>query len=924
MSYQSEAALEKKMMEQLVGKGYQWVKDVTDEKSLIANFRKILETRNKGNIGNTALSDKEFDRVMNHINGKSIFDSAKILRDKVLIKRDDGKNLYLELFNTKDWCKNIFEVTNQITMEGKYTNRYDVTILINGLPLVQVELKRSGIDINEAFNQIMRYRKHTYKGLFRYIQFFIISNSQETRYFANSDGEIFKSHMFYWSDEENNRINQLEPFVDSFMSPCNLAKMIARYMVINETDKVLMVMRPYQIYAVEALVRRALETNNNGYIWHTTGSGKTLTSFKSSQILAQEEEIKKVFFLVDRKDLDSQTIAEFNKFESDSVDMTDNTHMLLKQLGDNTKPLIVTTIQKMANAVKSGEKIMDRYKEDKVVFIIDECHRSQFGDMHKLIKQHFQNAQYFGFTGTPRFVENKSQDGRVTADIFEKCLHHYLIKDAIRDGNVLGFSVEYISTFRGQFDEEDQERVHGINTDEIWMNETRLEDITKHIIQNHNKKTRNRQYTSIFTVQSIPMAIRYYDLFQKHSNGLTVGSIFTFGANEEGNEKIDKEHSRDSLERIIKDYNATFDTNFSTDTFGNYFSDVSKRVKKGTQGQKLDILIVVEMFLTGFDSKVLNTLYVDRNLKYHGLLQAYSRTNRIEKETKPYGNIVCYRNLKYQTDEAIKLFSQTNDTNTVLMGNYIDYLNAFKQALKKLFEISPTPEDVDLLEVEENQKEFVLLFRDMSKLLMKLQTFDEFKFTEDALGISEQNYQDFKSKYFAIYEKTKKKEEGEKVSILENIDFSIDVIQTDTINVSYIMKLVRSINLEDDKEKEKDIKSIQRLLDNADNENLRLKVELIRKFLEKVVPTLDSNSNIDEVYNEYEVKEREDEIQTFSKEVDIDSNIVHQFLYEFEYSGALNRQKISDNIHGNLVIKRNKIQKVLNFVVENTKKFMAV
>lgn len=924
MAYQSETALEYKLIEQLVSKGYEWVPEVKSEATMVENFRMVLEQRNSMKIGEESLTDKEFERLMTQINGKSIFDSAKILRDKVLLRRDDGTNLYLELFNTKEWCKNTFQVTNQISMEGKYANRYDVTVLINGLPLVQVELKRSGVDMTEAFNQIMRYRKHTYTGLFRYIQIFVISNSQETRYFSNSDGEIMKSHMFYWSDVENNRINVLSEFAESFMEKCRLAKMIARYMVLNETDKVLMVMRPYQVYAVEALVRQALETRNNGYIWHTTGSGKTLTSFKASQIIAQEESIEKVFFLVDRKDLDSQTLAEFNKFEADSVDMTDNTRKLLKQMGDRTKPLILTTIQKMSNAIKSGHRVIDSYKEDRVVFIIDECHRTQFGEMHKLIRKHFRNAQYFGFTGTPRFPENPSQDGRVTADIFQKCLHHYLIKDAIRDGNVLGFSVEYISTFRGQFDEEDQDRVAGINTNEVWMADERLEDITKHILKNHRKKTKNQQYTAIFTVQSIKMAIKYYNLFKQHADGINVASIFTYGANEPGNEDISTEHSRDSLERIMKDYNETFGTNFSTDNFNGYFADVSKRIKKGVPGERLDILIVVDMFLTGFDSKPLNTLYVDRNLKYHTLLQAYSRTNRIEKETKPYGNIVCYRNLKYQTDEAIKLYSQTNDTNTVLMASYGEYLTEFRTALASLLQLAPTPESVDQLEAEEDQYQFVVLFRELSKLLLKLRTFDEFDFSENSIGIVEQNYQDFKSKYFAIYEKVKKKEKGEEVSILDNLDFAIDVIQTDTINVSYILNLIRNINLEDEDERDKNVATIHRLLDQADNEDLRLKSDLIRKFLDKVVPVLDKESNLDEAYNEFEEEEREGEIYEFSKNVELQPDVVNEFLAEYEYSGSLNRERVSDQINGNFIKKRRKIDRIFKFVIENTRRFMSV
>lgn len=370
---------------------------------------------------------------------------------KIILEREDGNKVYIELFDTQNWCKNRFQVTTQTTVVGRRVNRYDVTLLINGLPMVQIELKRRGLDFKEAFNQIKRYKKESInKGLYKYIQIFVVSNGVDTKYFANSDKDILFSHTFFWSDENNKRISNLKEFAETFLEKCFISKVIARYMITNETDKTLMVMRPYQIYAVESLVNRAFETNNNGYIWHTTGSGKTLTSFKASQILASDPNIKKVFFLVDRKDLDSQTISEFNKFEPDSVDITDKTSTLVNQIKDISKPLIVTTIQKMANAIKSEQytKIMEKYKDDRVVFIIDEYHRSQFGDMHKAINKHFNNAQYFGFTGTPRFFENKSQEGRVTADLFEKCLHTYLIKDAINDGNVLGFSVEYIRTFK--------------------------------------------------------------------------------------------------------------------------------------------------------------------------------------------------------------------------------------------------------------------------------------------------------------------------------------------------------------------------------------------------------------------------------------------------------------------------------------------
>jgi len=914
MGYQSEAQLEEQLINQLVKQGYERI-TINDEADLMRNFRHQLNKYNAKRLNNKPLSDKEFERILLQIAGKSVFQSAKILRDKQVLVRDDGTEVYIELFNTKEWCKNIFQVTNQTTVHGKYKNRYDVTLLINGLPLVQIELKRRGLDFKEAFNQIERYRKHSYQGLYRYIQLFIISNGVDTKYYANSDREILFSHTFFWSDAENNRITSLSEFAASFLERCHLAKMIARYMIINETDKNLMVMRPYQVYAVEALIHRAFETNNNGYIWHTTGSGKTVTSYKASQILSQEPSIKKVFFLVDRKDLDTQTSEEFNKFEPDSVDMTENTNKLVKQIKDINKKLIVTTIQKMANAIKSPKhaKLMEQYKEDKVVFIIDECHRSQFGKMHKIITKHFINAQFFGFTGTPRFEENKSQDGRVTADLFEKCLHTYLIKDAIHDGNVLGFSVEYINTIKDKVDESDKTLVEGIDTDEVWMHEDRIRMVAEHIIQHHNAKTRNKTYNAIFTVQSIPMLVKYYDTFKKIDHDLKIAAIFTYDANEESEGK--DEHSRDCLERIIADYNKMFNTNFSTDTFDGYFKDVSKKVKTA----QIDILLVVDMFLTGFNSKTLNTLYVDRNLKHHGLIQAFSRTNRVEKATKPHGNIVCYRNLKEQTDEAIKLFSQTNSVDTVLMDSYDSYLNKFLEALQELKALADTPQAVDQLEREEEKHAFIISFRELTKILSRLQTFNEFEFDESVLGLSEQTYQDYKSKYLRIYDEVKR--EREKVSILSDIDFAIELMHTDKINVSYIMNLIRNINFDDVDERDKAIKEIKTELDRADNEELRLKVELIKKFLEQVAPNLSNQDSVDDSFREFENEQREYEIKQFAKEMNVAEDKVSYFIQEYEYSGVAPIDEISDSIKAPFLKKRKMVKQILDFIYDNTQKY---
>ncbi|MBE7355442.1 type I restriction endonuclease subunit R [Staphylococcus haemolyticus] len=926
MSYQGELALENEVIKQLESQGYERV-ILRDHDQLVNNFRQILNERNMDKLNNKPLTDTEFARLMTDISDKSVFESAMQLRDSYTLERDDESKVYLYFLDTEHWCQNKFQVTNQVSVDDKYKGRYDVTLLINGLPLVQIELKRSGIAITQAFNQIERYRKHNYRGLFRFIQLFVVSNKKETRYYANSDKEIFKSFMFYWSDKDNRRINNLKEFIQEFLDRCRVAKMISRYMITNETDKLLMALRPYQVYAVEALINRATETNNNGYIWHTTGSGKTLTSFKTSQILSRDPGIKKVIFLVDRKDLDSQTLAEFNKFQMDSVDLTVNTHKLLKQLDDPYQKLIVTTIQKMSNAVKTGAKVMDKYKEDKVVFIIDECHRTQFGEMHRLIRQHFLNAQYFGFTGTPRFEENSSQDGRATADIFEKCLHTYLIKDAIRDGNVLGFSVEYISTFAKELHEMDDTYVANIDENELWMADDRLKLVAQHMIDNHHKKTRNQMYTSIFTVQSIPMAIKYYKIFkqlkEEGKHDLNVSTIFTYGANENSKQQTDNKHTKDELAEIMKDYNATFDKNYSLDSFDGFFNDISKRVKQGIPDERLDILIVVDMFLTGFDSKKLNTLYVDRNLKYHGLIQAYSRTNRVEKETKPYGNIVCYRNLKDNTDRAIELFSQTNDTDTVLSPSFDVILAQFKSELEELFKLAPTPDSVDDLEREEDKYQFVMIYRALASIMQRLKTFDEFYFTTDVVGIDEQTYEDYKSKYLNIYDQVKATNNTEKTSVLEDIDFKIEVLRNDLINVQYILDLLNNIDLTDKKQTERVRNQIKQLLDKADDDKLRLKAELIREFLDKVIPQLDEDAVVEDAYFNFEEKVKEKEIQDFADSKEYPVELLKEVINEYEFSGQLDNTVVEQGIKGGLLVRTQKIENVKSFVQETSEKYGA-
>ena len=920
MSYQSEAQLEAQLVEQLQNQSYEKIA-LPDYDSLLRNFKTQFERFNAVNLNGNHLSDKEWERVLNYLNGKSIFESAKILRDKFVLERDDTSKVYLSLLD-EDHTKNVYQVTNQTTVVGKYTNRYDVTLLVNGLPLIQIELKRRGIDIKEAVNQIMRYRKHSYQGLYHFIQMFIVSNGVDTKYFANSDKDILYSHTFFWTDDNNIRVTNLKDFSVVFLARDLITKMLTKFTILNDTDKIMMVMRPYQVYATEALIRQATLTNRNAYIWHTTGAGKTLTAFKTAQILATNPKIKKVIFLVDRKDLDTQTMEEFNKFEAGSVDATDRTDILVKQMRDKNRQLIITTIQKMSNAVKNQRysSALESYKHEKVVFIIDECHRSQFGDMHKDIVRHFQGAQFFGFTGTPRFEINGKVKGKVvqtTQSLFGECLHSYLIKDAIFDNNVLGFHVEYIKTIQGDYDENDSTMTEAIDVGELFMADERMTMIANHIVQNHKAKTRNKQYTAIFAVSSIPALIKYYDIFKSVDHDLTISGIFSFGPNEDYEDH--DEHSRDALERIIRDYNQTFSTGFSTDTFAAYHKDISDRVK-GKKTKSLDILLVVNMFLTGFDSKPLSVLYVDKDMMYHDLLQAYSRTNRVEKETKPWGIIVCYRNLKQKTDDALALFSK-GQVEGVLTMDFEYYAHKFNELVSKIKEIAPTPASIDMLYSEDDQKEFVLLFRELTRYLLSLQTFVEFRFDRSSLDMTDQEYQDYKSKYLMLYRKHQTGKEV--VSVLDDVDFCIELMESDRINVAYIMNLIRNINFKSKQMRDKDIEHIKDELDRSDNMRLHKKIDILRAFLDEVVSGFDGTEDIDVAYNDFENKKKAEEIEAFATAEDIDPDMLREEVAEYEFTGVLNPGEIRDRIGKSMPLlkKKSLVSRITEFIRTHVDKF---
>lgn len=920
MAYQSEAELEMQFIEQLNNQGYSTV-SIPDYDALLDNFKFQFAEFNKDKI-DKPFSAKEWERIFNIIDGKSVFQSAKILRDKFVLERDDGTKTYLSFFD-QDASKNIFQVTHQTTVVGKYVNRYDVTLLVNGLPLIQVELKRRGVDIREAINQVMRYKKHSYKGLYHFIQIFVVSNGVDTKYFSNSDKDLLYSLAFFWTDSDNIRITNLKDFSIAFLARDHIIKMMTRYTILNDTDKALMVMRPYQVYAVEALVRQATLTNRNAFIWHTTGAGKTLTSFKTAQILSSNPNIKKVIFLVDRRDLDSQTTEEFNKFEAGSVDVTDRTDVLVKQMRDKNRQLIVTTMQKMANAVKRPQyaKTMEAYKNEKVVFIVDECHRSQFGEMHKDIVRHFQNAQFFGFTGTPRFEVNGKTNGKITQTtemLFGECLHTYLIKDAIFDNNVLGFHIEYIKTMEGNFDWEDPTTADAIDVGELYLSDERMSLIANHIIQNHRAKTRNKQYTALFAVSSIPALIKYYDIFKMIKHDLNIGAIFSYGQNEDGEGK--SEHSRDALERIIKDYNQMYDTNFSTDTFTAYHKDISDRVK-GKKTKQLDILIVVNMFLTGFDSKPLSVLYVDKELKYHDLLQAYSRTNRVEKETKPFGIIICYRNLKKQTDDALTLFSKTNDTQGIIVPSYDYFVQKFNELVVRLKECAPSPASIDVMQDENQQKRFVEIFRELTKYLQSLRTFIEFSLDKDKLDMTEQEYEDYKSKYRMLYAQMRQKRDV--VSVLADVDFCIELMESDRINVAYIMNLIRNIHFDDKAKKNYDIRHIKEELSRTDNPRLLRKVEILQAFLDKVVIHLNSADEIDAAYNEFENREKQREIEEFAGKEELNFNVLADIISEYEFSGVLDVGNIRDRIEKPMPLlkKRSLVNRIVDFIHAHCEKY---
>ena len=898
MSIQSEAALEAGLIATLQQMDYEYIQ-IAEEDNLQANFKRQLEKHNRKQLsehGRTEFTGEEFEKILIYLEGGTRFEKAKKLRDLYPLDTSDGKRIWVEFLNRQQWCQNEFQVSNQITVEGRKKCRYDVTILINGLPLVQIELKRRGVELKQAYNQIQRYHKTSFHGLFDYIQLFVISNGVNTRYFANNPNSGYK-FTFNWTDAANHPFNELDKFAVFFLEKCTLGKIIGKYIVLHEGDKCLMVLRPYQFYAVEKILDRVQNSNDNGYIWHTTGAGKTLTSFKAAQLVSELDDVDKVMFVVDRHDLDTQTQSEYEAFEPGAVDSTDNTDELVKRLQSNSK-IIITTIQKLNSAVSKtwySNKI-ESVRHSRIVMIFDECHRSHFGDSHKKIMKFFDNARIFGLTGTPIFTEN-AVDGHTTKEIFGNCLHKYLIKDAIADENVLGFLVEYY---------------HGnevVDND----NQARMEEIAKFILNNFNKSTFDGDFDALFAVQSVPMLIRYYKIFKSLNPKIRIGAVFTYAANSSqdddqtgmgtGQYTSQSVGEADELQAIMDDYNKMFGTAFTTENFRAYYDDINLRMKKKKADMKpLDLCLVVGMFLTGFDSKKLNTLYVDKNMEYHGLLQAFSRTNRVLNEKKRFGKIVCFRDLKSNVDTSIRLFSNSDNLEDIVRPPFEEVKQEYRTLATEFLQKYPTPGSIDFLQSENDKKNFVLAFRDIIRKHAEIQIYEDYSEDADDLGLTEQQYNDYKSKYLDITvgfinpPVTPPVVAEDPVPYgsnqgLEDIDFCLELLHSDIINVAYILELIADLDPYSDDYSAKRQHIIDTMIKDA---GMRGKAKLIDGFIKKNVDEdkenfmtgrnkADGTNELEERLNQYIVSERNKAICDLADEEQISSEVLNLYIKEYDY-----------------------------------------
>ena len=928
-SYQSEQALENEFIRMLTEQGYDYL-EIHDSESLIKNLRTQLEI-----VNDYKFTDSEWNRFFNNSisnnNDGIIEKTRKIQEDNIqVLKRDDGTSKNITLIDKKCIHNNRLQVINQyVENSGNYDNRYDVTILVNGLPLVHVELKRRGVALKEAFNQINRYQRDSFwagSGLYEYIQIFVISNGTSTKYYSNTTRESHikeqtstrnkskkTSNSFeftsYWADSNNKVISDLVDFTRTFFAKHTILNILTKYCVFTSED-LLLVMRPYQIVATERILNRIQVSTNykkmgtieaSGYIWHTTGSGKTLTSFKTAQLASKLEYIDKVLFVVDRKDLDYQTMKEYDRFQKGAANGNRSTKVLQKQLEDTTSKIIVTTIQKLSEFVKRNKNHPVYQKH--LVLIFDECHRSQFGDMHKMIVQNFKNYHLFGFTGTPIFAKNAGRttnpDFCTTEQAFGEKLHTYTIVDAINDGNVLPFRIDYINTIKAKEGMTDKE-VEAINTEEALSSPERVSNVVSYIIEHFDQKTKRNSFydlkgqrvngfNSMFAVASIPMAKKYYLEFKKQleekQKDLTIATIYSYAQNEEDTsdgilddegfetDLLDKS-SREFLDFAIDEYNKKFKTNFSSEGngFQDYYKDLSDKVKH----REIDLLIVVNMFLTGFDATTLNTLWVDKNLKQHGLIQAYSRTNRILNSVKTYGNIVCFRNLQEATNDAIALFGDKNATGIVLLKSYEDYYYGYEDDNGKrqigyeeriAMLLQKYPLGVQIVG-EKAEKDFIVSIGNILRLRNILSSFDKFAGNEI---LTERDFQDYTGMYVDLYQKYKQKDDGEKESIKDDIVFEMELVKQVEVNIDYILMLVAKYHQSNCEDKE-----ILGTIDKAIKSSLALrsKKELIDGFISKI----NADTNVMDDWGKFVKEQKEIDLKKIINDENLNEEETRKFL----------------------------------------------
>ena len=928
-SYQSEQALENEFIRMLTEQGYDYL-EIHDSESLIKNLRTQLEI-----VNDYKFTDSEWDRFLNdsiaNSNDGIVEKTRKIQEDNIqVLKRDDGTSKNITLIDKKCIHNNRLQVINQyVENSGNYDNRYDVTILVNGLPLVHIELKRRGVALKEAFNQINRYQRDSFwagSGLYEYIQIFVISNGTSTKYYSNTTRESHikeqtstrnkskkTSNSFeftsYWADSNNKVISDLVDFTRTFFAKHTILNILTKYCVFT-SEELLLVMRPYQIVATERILNRIQVATNykkrgtieaGGYIWHTTGSGKTLTSFKTAQLASKLEYIDKVLFVVDRKDLDYQTMKEYDRFQKGAANGNRSTKVLQKQLEDTTSKIIVTTIQKLSEFVKRNKNHPVYQKH--IVLIFDECHRSQFGDMHKMIVQNFKNYHLFGFTGTPIFAKNAGRttnpDFCTTEQAFGEKLHTYTIVDAINDGNVLPFRIDYINTIKAKEGMTDKE-VEAINTEEALSSPERVSNVVSYIIEHFDQKTKRNSFydlkgqrvngfNSMFAVASIPMAKKYYLEFKKQleekQKDLTIATIYSYAQNEEDTsdgilddegfetDLLDKS-SREFLDFAIDEYNKKFKTNFSSEGngFQDYYKDLSDKVKH----REIDLLIVVNMFLTGFDATTLNTLWVDKNLKQHGLIQAYSRTNRILNSVKTYGNIVCFRNLQEATNDAIALFGDKNATGIVLLKSYEDYYYGYEDDNGKkqigyeeriAMLLQKYPLGVQIVG-EKAEKDFIASIGNILRLRNILSSFDTFAGNEI---LSERDFQDYTGMYVDLYQKYKQKDDGEKESIKDDIVFEMELVKQVEVNIDYILMLVAKYHQSNCEDKE-----ILGTIDKAIKSSLALrsKKELIDGFISKI----NADTNVMDDWGKFVKEQKEIDLKKIINDENLNEEETRKFL----------------------------------------------